>query len=77
MNAVIYGAKHGAADPQKELVEVSGPSVPLAKQREIWKEFARTKAHPELGYAEYWTSDSGRTKRLKLSKPAAQPKAKK
>jgi len=71
-NAIILGRRHGG----KALEVVSGPEHPIEKQLDTFKEFLRKPTNDRFEHVELWTSDGGRRKHRKLSKPVPQPKTK-
>ncbi len=55
---------------------VSGPEVPMEKQKEAIKDLARDgRTHAKIEIAELWKSDAGRVKRYVFDKPAKKKKA--
>jgi hypothetical protein len=66
--AVTIGFPHDQAKPP---VVLTGPEIPLLRQRQQLKEAGAKRDHPTFAKVELWSSSGGLVKRKKFLKPGA------
>lgn len=66
-NAITTGTRHGTTVPEV----ISGPEIPLHKQREAFMKLRGVTEHADFQSMELWASDSGIIRKTRFSEPSA------